>query len=142
MTDRALQDLHPALYALYLKWEQACTAQNIRVGVSETWRSDAEQNMDFVAAKTNARAGESPHNCVDADGNPAARAFDFFICADDHSTKLDWDASDTKWQTAIKIGEQLGMVNGTQWHNNMKKDADHFELPHWETYDLPPNNSD
>jgi peptidoglycan LD-endopeptidase CwlK len=136
VTDRALTDLDPDLYTLYLKWEQACCAAGIRTGVSQTYRSAVEQDVDYAKGRTtegpiitNARAGQSPHNCQDENGNPASKAFDFFIYAADGSTRLDWDASDAQWQKAIQIGKDLGLVSGGDFHG--LRDYPHFELSNW-----------
>jgi peptidoglycan L-alanyl-D-glutamate endopeptidase CwlK len=131
MSDRSLADLCPELRPLCQQFIDGCAAQNIRVIITETYRSSAEQDADYAQGRsepgniiTNAKGGQSQHNCVDPYGNPASRAFDFAIETD--SGALDWDASDPTWQAAIKIGEALGLVSGSTWHI---KDNDHFELP-------------
>lgn len=147
MTDRALTDLDPELYTLYLKWKEACDAAGIRTGISQTYRSDVEQDVDYAKGRTaggpivtNARAGESPHNCIDENGNPASRAFDFFLYASDGSTRLDWDATDTQWKRAIEIAKGLGLVSGGDFHSI--KDYPHLELPDWQDDDVPTHNID
>ena len=137
MSDRALTDLHPDLYTLYLKWKTACDAAGIKTGISQTYRSDVEQDVDYARGRTtdgpiitNARAGQSPHNCQDENGNPASKAFDFFIYAADGSTRLDWDATDAQWQKAMAIGKNLGLVSGGDFHSI--RDYPHFELPKWQ----------
>lgn len=139
MADRSLIDLHPHLAVLLTKWEEAtnATIAPYEVGVSQTWRSWAEQDADYAQGRTtpghiitNARGGESPHNCTDdgtATGKPAAKAFDFFIIGP--NSQLDWNAGHPCWQRAIAIGESLGLVSGSEFHSI--HDGPHFELPNW-----------
>lgn len=136
MSDRNLDDLDPRLKALCQTWMSVCGQKGIKVGISQTYRSEEEQNADYAQGRTtpgkvitNARYGQSPHNCVDANGRPAARAFDFFIYNDDGKT-LDWNPADAKWQAAIAAGEGLGMVSGSVFH---LRDNDHFEMAGWKS---------
>lgn len=137
MTDRNISDLCPALQILCQKWIVACSAAGLKVGISQTYRSDAEQDADYAQGRTtpgkiitNAKAGQSAHNCTLADGTPAAQAFDFMIYNDDETT-LDWNPQDAKWQKAIAIGINLGLISGSSWHSI--KDYPHFEMPNWQT---------
>lgn len=134
MTDRALGDLDPRLQILAQKFLDQCQAEEIDSFITETYRNEAEQNADYAQGRTapgriitNARYGESPHNCVDENGNPAARAFDFAM--KDATGILDWDASDPEWQRAISIGEALGLFSGSEFHS--PKDSPHLELHNW-----------
>jgi peptidoglycan LD-endopeptidase CwlK len=136
MTDTNLDDLDDELNSLCQKWLAACQGAGLKVGISQTYRSSAEQDADYAKGRTapgdiitNARGGESPHNCVDENGDPASCAFDFFIYANDGSGKLDWNAADPQWQKAIAIGESLGLVSGSTFHSI--KDNPHFELKGW-----------
>lgn len=96
-----------------------------------TYRSGAEQNALYAQGRTKkgqivtkARAGQSPHNCLDKAGNPAAKAFDFAIRLP--TGKLDWDATSPLWRRAIAIGQALGLESGQGWG-----DRPHFQLPDW-----------
>lgn len=135
MSDRNLNDLHPDLLPLCEQWTEACAGANIRVGISETYRSKEEQDADYAQGRTapgkiitNARGGESPHNCTLEDGTPASAAFDFFIYDANGDGKLDWNANDEQWKKAIAIGESIGLVSGSTFH---LRDNDHFELDGW-----------
>ncbi len=135
MPDKSLEDLDPCLKALCGQWLDACAGSGLRVGISQTYRSKEEQDADYAKGRTapgriitNAMGGQSPHNCTDADGNPASRAFDFYIY-DTDSNALDWDPTDHDWQLAISIGKELGLVSGGDFHSI--KDYPHFELPDW-----------
>lgn len=134
MSDRLLSDLHPILQPLAQRFLDNCKAAGIDAFIDQTYRNETDQNNDYAKGRTasggiitNAQYGQSPHNCVDSDGNPAAKAFDFAI--QDATGVLDWDASDPEWQAAIKIGEALGLISGSCFHSLV--DSPHFELPNW-----------
>lgn len=134
MPSRAIADLDPALQPLANQFIVQCLAEGINAFITQTYRSKGEQNADYAQGRsapghiiTNAKGGESPHNCTLPDGTPAARAFDFGIKTAEGS--LDWNASDAQWLRAIDIGEGLGLVSGSTWHS--LKDSPHMELPNW-----------
>lgn len=135
MASRSLNDLCPEMKDLCSKFLVQCLAEGINAFVTCTYRSSAEQDADYSQGRsragaviTNAKGGESAHNCVDLQGLPAARAFDFAIKTTEGS--LDWNASDAQWQRAIHIGQSLGLVSGSNWR---MKDNPHFELFNWKT---------
>lgn len=124
--------LCPELEALCRQFILNCAHAGLRVIITQTYRSSEQQAIDYAQGRTtpgkiitNAKPGESKHNCEDR-GVPAARAFDFAIYAGDGNL-LDWNAEDDNWKTAIKIGEDLGLVSGSTWH--CIKDSPHMELP-------------
>lgn len=134
MASRLISDLHPDLQPLCQQFLDNCAHTGMKVGLCQTYRSSEEQDADYAKGRTapgriitNAKGGQSPHNCTLDDGTPAAKAFDFFIYNSDGST-LDWNAADDKWQKAISIGEALGLVSGSTFKF---KDTDHFELAGW-----------
>lgn len=134
MTDRTLADLHPDLQDLCEKFLNACQALGLDVIITETYRSKGEQDADYAKGRTvdgkiitNARGGESPHNCTLPDGTPAAKAFDFAI--KDDAGNLDWDASDSRWKQAISVGQCLGLTSGSTFHHI--SDSPHMEMPNW-----------
>lgn len=134
MSDRLIADLCSALQPLCQRFLDNCKASGIDAFITETYRSIADQNTDYAQGRTspghiitNAKGGQSPHNCTNGDGTPGARAFDFAI--QDATGVLDWDAQDPAWQAAIKIGEALGLVSGARWCTI--KDNPHMEMPNW-----------
>lgn len=140
MSDRDLSDLHPDLQPLAEQFLNMCHEQGIDAFITDTYRCEVDQNKDFAIGRdangkvinpkaiiTNARYGQSPHNCTLDDGAPGAKAFDFAI--QDATGILDWDANDPEWQAAIKIGESIGLVSGSTFHSPI--DSPHFELPNW-----------
>jgi peptidoglycan LD-endopeptidase CwlK len=133
MTDRDLNELHPTLLPLCQQFIAECLASGIKIIITETFRSAAAQDADYAQGRTkpgkvitNAKAGQSAHNCM-KDGKPAAKAFDFAIQNGDGT--LDWCAADPVWLKAIEIGEHLGLVSGSTFSH--MRDAPHMELPNW-----------
>lgn len=134
MSSRAITALDPRLQDKCNKFLVQCMAEGINVFLTQTYRSNLQQDTDYAKGRdapgpviTNARAGQSPHNCVDVLGNPAARAFDFAIKTKEGS--LDWNGSDMQWQRAIEIGVSLGLVSGSTFHS--LKDNPHMEMANW-----------
>ena len=82
------------------------------------------QKHPYGLSVTKAQAGQSPHGCLDKDGNPASKAYDFAIRLQEGS--LDWNAKDPLWRRAIAIGQGLGLESGGSWGDNP-----HFQLPRW-----------
>lgn len=123
-------------------------AEGINAFIDETYRNEKDQNADFAKGRdangnvidkhaivTNARYGQSPHNCTTTVNGiivPSARAFDFAIELDGGT--LDWNGSDAQWLRALDIGRALGLMSGEDWKCGLK-DEPHFELPDWKTYD-------
>lgn len=143
MASRELKDLDPALQPLAEQFIAVCNAHPVfqalgaTVFLTQTFRSPEEQNHDYAQGRTdpghiitNARGGQSAHNCCDAHGNPDAKAFDFGIRKPDGS--CDWDPADDLWQRAISIGKSLGLVSGSDFHSI--RDYPHMELPNWQGF--------
>lgn len=126
MTDSNINDLCPELLAIYREWLIQCHAAGLATRAIVTWRSDVEQNTAKAKGLSNAAAGESPHNCCDADGLPASRAFDFAIY--DHDASYVRQGSDERYRQAGEIGKSLGLIWGGDWHH---PDYDHLELANW-----------
>src|SRR5579863_7721202 len=132
MASRDINDLDPRLQPLAQDFLDRCQAVGVAAFITQTWRSPAEQDADYAQGRTvpghiitNARGGQSPHNCTLSDDTPAARAFDFGIKLGDG--ELDWDADDDEWQTAIAIVKAIGLVSGSTFHGIV--DNPHAEMP-------------
>lgn len=130
--DRDPAHLSPDIQPLCAQFLEQCAAAGIDAFITQTYRSAADQDADYEQGRTtpgsiitNARGGQSKHNCVAADGSPASQAFDFGIKNGDGS--LDWNAQDAQWQKAIAIGIGLGFVSGSCWKT--LRDCPHMELP-------------
>lgn len=135
MSDRNLADLDPRLQPLAQQFLANCSSAGIDAFITQTYRCEADQNADYAKGRTepghiitNARYGQSPHNCTLPDGTPAARAFDFGII-DPTDKQCDWNPNDVLWKKAIAIGQALGLVSGSTFHS--LKDSPHFELANW-----------
>lgn len=128
MADNNLADLDPRMQVLCREWMAQCKNAGLDVRVTITWRDAAAQDAAYAAGLSHARAGQSPHECVDANGNPCARAFDFAIFdADGHYIT---NGEDPRYRQAGEIGEGIGLVYGGVWHH---PDWDHLQLAGWKT---------
>lgn len=128
MTDSNLADLDPRLLVLYRQWLDLCHAAGLRARATITWRSGADQDAAQAAGLSKACHGQSPHNCVDEQGLPASKAFDFGIFNADGS--LERKGADPRYRQAGEIAESIGLVCGMRWK---KPDYDHIELANWKT---------
>ena len=150
MASREIRDLSPAMQVLYNKFADKCRRdvnllkQGVSVLLTCTYRSAEEQDKLYAQGRTapgrkvtNARAGKSKHNAVDAHGKPAAEAFDIVPLRngkaiwgtsgngiDDDPTDDDKDDLEL-WQ---RIGAH-GVSVGLEWAGNWKSFR---EFPHFE----------
>lgn len=128
MTDSNIADLNPQLLVLYREWMMQCHAAGLAVKAIVTWRSGADQDAARANGKSNAAAGQSPHNCVDANGLPCSRAFDFAVF--DENAHYITDGTDPRYRQAGEIAKGLGLAWGGDWHH---KDWDHIEMIDWKS---------
>lgn len=128
MPDSNLLHLDPDLFKIYRQWITQCHAAGLAVKVIVTWRSAADQNAVKANNLSNASAGQSPHNCCDAEGDPCSRAFDFAVF--DKNAAYIKDGADPRYRHAGVIGERLGLVWGGRWKH---PDYDHLEMKNWKT---------
>ncbi len=124
-----LTQLHPDMQIAVQAWLDNCHAAGLKVSVTVTWRSAVAQEQAKASGLSNAAPGQSPHNICDADGNPAACAFDF-ACFDDNAQYIT-DGTDSRYTQAANIGKGLGLVWGGDWQSF--KDYDHLELYNWQS---------
>ncbi|OWY40058.1 peptidase M15 [Xenophilus sp. AP218F] len=129
MPSRKIEDLHPDLQPLARQFLERCRAAGLDILITCTWRSGAEQNQLYAQGRTqpgarvtNARAGQSAHN-AEIQGRPAARAFDIVPLV---AGKPCWDDKHPAWQTAGRIGMELGL----NWYG--RPGAPFREFPHFE----------
>lgn len=127
MSDRDISDLDPQLQVLYREWKMQCNNAGLVVTAVETYRDAIAQDDAKAHGLSNASAGQSAHNCCDADGNPASRAFDFAVF---DNGKYVTDGTDDRYFQAGRIAEGLGMVWGGRWS---KPDYDHIEMANWKS---------
>lgn len=117
------------LQTIYSQWQAQCANADLNTHAIVTWRSPADQDKAKAAGLSKACAGQSPHNCCDADGNPASRAFDFGIFEDNGAYVT--DGNDSRYAQAGNIGIKLGLNWGGNWHT---PDFDHLEMPDYKEY--------
>ena len=134
MTDRDPNHLCEPLRVIYAEWLDRCTVAGLQAKAVVTWRSSLDQNIAKANGLSNATAGDSPHDCCDANGNPASRAFDFGIF-EEHGVYIT-DGNDTRYRQAGEIGEKLGLEWGGRWtleNDGCKPDFDHLQLANWKS---------
>lgn len=124
MASRDINDLCPQLQPLAREFLAQCAAAGILAHIDCTWRSVEEQNDDYAKGVTKAKGGQSPHNCTDPDGVPAARAFDIYITNADGT--LNWDTTSLIWEQAAEIGKNLGLFWGGDFKDII--DYPHFQI--------------
>lgn len=140
MASRLLSDLDPALRPLAERFLVRCAERQVDVLVVCTWRSGAEQDALYAQGRTapghivtRARAGQSAHNATDAQGRPAARAFDAVpllhgkpIWEDPRDTDAEW-ANDYGWRIMGEVAAEVGL----DWYGRAGasfREAPHFQL--------------
>ena len=131
MTDANLDDLDPRLQPIAEQFLVLCNAQ-FATKIIVTWRSAEDQDIAHANGLSNAGAGESPHNCTDAAGRPAARAFDFAVFNADGSYVT--DGTDERYGQAGEIAKNLLLAWGGDW---LQPDFDHVELTGWKSLTAP-----
>ena len=118
-----LTQLDPGL--LPIAQEFLKTFPNAKITV--TYRDGATQDQCKAEGLSNASAGQSAHNCTDAQGNPCSRAFDF-ACFD--NGQYITDGINDAYTICGEWLEQQGLTWGGRWHH---PDFDHAEIPEWQT---------
>jgi len=129
MTDSNISDLDQQLQPIALKCLSDWVAQYPErkpVKILVTWRSNTDQQAAYNAGLSKCKAGEGKHNCMDVNGKPASRAFDFAVFDEDGNYITD---GTDDWYTDFGI---IAVANGLHWGGNWTggfKDYDHCELP-------------
>lgn len=129
--DRNQADLCPSLQPLAAQFIINCAAKGVKVVITQTWRSPAEQDALYAQGRTapgpivtHAESSESKH-CCEINGEPASKAFDFCVLNDNDHIII--DGSNPLYGYAGAIGEVLGLSWGGTWPRP-KTDYDHFEI--------------
>lgn len=137
MASRNIQDLAKPLQPLASSFINTANALLLKRGLNTsvfitcTWRSNEEQAKLYEIGRTvkgrkvtNAKPGESKHNCIDPKTKkPAAEAFDIAILV---NGKLDWNLESDIWQLVGKLGEELGLEWAGRWERF--REGPHFQL--------------
>lgn len=134
MASRNLKDLHSDLQVLAAQFKTLCLQQDLDILIICTYRDNKEQDALYEQGRsipgeivTMARGGQSPHNVVNPDGSPCAKAFDAVPII---NGKIDWSGRGDDWKKMLAIAKQLGLDCGVGWG-----DTDHFQLRNWK--DIP-----
>jgi peptidoglycan L-alanyl-D-glutamate endopeptidase CwlK len=139
MSSRRIEDLHPALQQLAVRFVERCAERQVDVLIVCTWRSGEEQDALYAIGRTkpgkrvtNAKAGQSSHNTM-LNGKPAARAFDAVpllygkpVWEDPRDKDQDW-TNDFGWRIMGEVAAELGL----DWYglpNAKFREAPHFQL--------------
>lgn len=131
IASRNINDLSPRMKALFVRFDLAMREAGIDFIVTCTYRDGEEQDRLYAQGRstrgsivTNARAGQSRHNAVDAQNKPASEAFDIVIM---NGGKPDWDIKNPNWRKAGTVGKSVGL----EWAGDWKtfKEYPHFQLP-------------
>jgi peptidoglycan L-alanyl-D-glutamate endopeptidase CwlK len=129
LSSRDLNLLHPDLQVLARRFLTLVKAEKVDCVISCTYRDYAEQNRLYDSGRstigrivTNARGGESAHNCMNELHLPASRAFDIAVFEGGiYATN-----KNSGWQVCGKVGTDLGL----EWLGS--KDSKFFELAHFQ----------
>lgn len=129
-SSRNINDLHPRLRAIFVRFDSAMIKAGIDFIVTCTYRNDRDQDALFAQGRTaagrvvtNAKAGQSKHNYVGDNERPASLAFDIVIMT---NGKPDWNIDNPAWKIAGKIGKSVGLEWAGDWKSF--KEYPHFQI--------------
>jgi peptidoglycan L-alanyl-D-glutamate endopeptidase CwlK len=129
-SSRNINDLHPRLREIFVRFDAAMKKAGIDFIVTCTYRNNADQDALFAQGRitsghvvTNAKAGQSKHNGVNIDGKPASTAFDIVIIS---NGKADWNVGNPAWKIAGRLGKSVGLEWAGDWKSF--KEYPHFQL--------------
>lgn len=101
-----------------------CEKEGIEILITCTYRDHEEQNRLFAMGRTtkgvrvtNARGGESKHNCVDLKGQPASKAFDFVPMV---GGKCMWNDDETINKVGA-LAQKVGLRWAGAWSGKFKE---------------------
>lgn len=131
---RNINDLHPELQKKIVELKSACTAQGIKIGISECLRTVAEQ--DALYAKGRTTPGSIVTNCKGSTYSSMHQwgvAADFYLIMDvdgDGETADDaFNNSTNLFERVGKIAESVRLEWGGSWLSF--KDLPHIQLKDW-----------
>jgi len=126
MASRNLSDLSPEMQRIAGQFLTECHAEKLDIVIICTHRPATEQQKAFDCGASKCKPGQSAHNCLNANGIPAAEAFDVGVI---RNGKYVGNGSDPDYLRAGAIGEKLGLVWAGRW-KKMKETA-HFQNANW-----------
>lgn len=141
MADRDHDHMDFRLKPLAERFFDLCLRAGLDCRRTTTWRDPSDQNAAKANGLSKAAAGQSPHNCVDRAGKPAARAFDFGIF---DNGKYVTDGKDFRYTQAGMLAETIKDEKGrpllfwggrwTKEANGINPDYPHVQLMAWRSY--------
>lgn len=129
---RRVEDLHPQMQLLLIRFLHECERAGLDVLVTCTHRTPQEQTELYAQGRTKpgpivtrAKAWQSAHN-FSVNGKPASLAFDVVPL---RNGKCVWGAKGEDLELWQRIG-QIGKSIGLQWYGD--PDAPFREMPHFQ----------
>jgi hypothetical protein len=119
-----LTDLDDTLQPLYTRWQIECANQNLVVRGIQGWRDPAYQDQLHAQGISPLTGASSLHCCVDANGNPASKAFDFGVF--DGGAYIT-NGQNQRYTQAGEIWKSLGQIWGGDFIHP-GPDWDHCQL--------------
>lgn len=130
MPSRKISDLDPEMAEKAEALVRDCAAVGIDLLITCTYRSNAEQAEAYAQGRTapgaivtHAKPGQSKHNAVNVQGQPASRAIDVVPI---RNGKCVWATTDPAWKLVANFGESLGLEWAGRWKRN--RESAHFQL--------------
>lgn len=122
INDKELAHLHPDLEPKCREFMRQCTAANLKILITETWRDPKREDQLHAQGITRA-TGQNCKHCFTISGKPASKAFDFIIL--DDNNRIVVDGTDSRYTLAGEIAKKLGLI----WGGNFSHpDYDHIEI--------------
>ena len=119
-TEVMYEGVHPEVVQFYKAMYAACKARNIPVEAFEMLRSEARQNALYAEGRSQAKAGNSPHQY--------GMAVDVV-----HSTRY-WQLSKKEWDILGSIGKEVARRRNikVEWGGDWDFwDPAHWQLKNW-----------
>ncbi len=118
--------LHPTLQALIIKLQAKCKTNGLTIGISECYRTVAEQNALYAKGRTT-----SGNIVTNAKGSSYSSMHQWYIAFDFYRNDGTGAYNDTDgfFSKVGKIGQSLGLEWGGSWTSPV--DLPHFQLPDW-----------
>ena len=120
-----ITQLDPALQTLYTQWITQCEQEGLFLRGIQGWRDPLYQDQLHAQGISPLTGATSLHCCVDANGKPASKAFDFG-CFTPNGAYIT-NGNDPAYFRAGQIAKSLKLV----WGGNFvhpRPDPDHIQL--------------
>jgi hypothetical protein len=130
MADTRLDDLDPALAALYQPFVDGCATAFANQGLTGTvriiqgWRDPAYRDQLHSSGVSDLNGSQSLH-CICVGGKPASKAMDYGIFEENGAYVV--DGTDPRYALAGEVAKSLGLVWGGDFVHP-RPDPDHIQL--------------